>query len=280
MKKLLFLFIVFIVHISLSSAQTTKDLHIYENTTHITYDNDNYIYLHLDIDGYTPGQCIIDTDAICSICVNIEHSNLDNLEIYIECPNGQTMMLVEHNSGNAFLGEPILDGNEPGNGYNYCWTPSSVNGTFGDISNNFTTIPEGDYTADDFWEQFIGCPYNTNWHLRIRDNNPFDDGYIFSWSIEFCEQITEISNYKLNCISNNTYVHPNPCTNFINFDLDNNNYIIEIFNIYGQNVCVVNSDSNPKTTISTEGLKNGIYFYTITSSNCEIKTTGKFLINN
>jgi len=278
MKNILTLIINLIVVTSMSSAQSTKNLYYYENTMFIPDGDGNSIELTMFVEDYTPGQTIWSSDDICSICVTIEHSNLDDLEIIITCPNAQDMTLVNYNSGESFLGEPILEGYDPGIGYRYCWTPSSENGTLNDASTSHTTIPANNYSPDQTFNNLIGCVFYWDWHLKITDNNSSENGYLFSWSIEFCEQTTELSDTNHFHNPNNTNVYPNPCSETIYFDLDINNYTIELFNIYGQKIKVIKSDNSKKTSISTIDLNDGMYFYTITSSDTEKKSVGKLII--
>ncbi len=132
---------------------------------------------------YTPG-------AIDSIGINLEHSNMGNLKIELTCETGASVLLKDFSTSNdAYLGEPIDDENnfEAGTGYQYYWSNSSTSG----IINNAGTSPiaEAAYLPEANFDVLNGCPLNGNWTLNITDNKNTDNGYVFSWSIIFKEDI-------------------------------------------------------------------------------------------
>ncbi|PLX07981.1 MAG: hypothetical protein C0594_06265, partial [Marinilabiliales bacterium] len=144
----------------------------------------------LNFDEFTPGQTVTSASDIESICMNIEHSYIGDLIAYIECPNGQTADLFDGNNAvslAAFLGEAIDDVTSgPGVGYDYCFDPTSGNGTITDAATTMsvptpsdTYVPEGDFNG------LVGCPLNGTWTIHIQDDMGSDDGYIFSWGINF-----------------------------------------------------------------------------------------------
>ncbi|MCB0704861.1 MAG: proprotein convertase P-domain-containing protein [Saprospiraceae bacterium] len=144
---------------------------------------------------FSPGQVLSNINDLVSICVNIEHSWMRDLEISIECPNGAQVILHNHPGpigGEVFLGEPFendegLDPPIPGIGYDYCWTPDATAGTWIEYANanNPGTLPEGDYNSFEPLTNLLGCPLNGEWVISVEDLWGIDNGYIFSWSIEF-----------------------------------------------------------------------------------------------
>ena len=62
-------------------------------------------------------------------------------------------------------------------------------GTFpvGDGPDTYTDsfIPAGNYSSVDPLEGLLGSPLNGNWTIRIVDNIGLDNGYIFSWELNF-----------------------------------------------------------------------------------------------
>ena len=158
-------------------------------------DGDGTFYeTSLEFNQFNPGQTLIDPMDLESICVNMEHSWLRDLEIEIFCPNGQSAILhdfFQETGTGISLGEPV-DFDEPprpGNGFDYCWTLSATRGTFLGFANdslvNGQTLPEGDYNPFESFNNLVGCPLNGVWSLRIQDLWEFDNGYIFSWDINF-----------------------------------------------------------------------------------------------
>ena len=142
--------------------------------------------------NFSPGQVLSSIDDLVQICVIMEHSYLRDLEISITCPNGQSVIL--HNfagqtGSETFLGEPNENDEFfvdpiPGVGYEYCWTPTSTNGTW--LDNAFPgTLPAGNYSSFDPLENLLGCPLNGEWIISVEDLWAIDNGFIFEWSIEF-----------------------------------------------------------------------------------------------
>lgn len=142
---------------------------------------------------FSPGQILTDPNDLQSICVNIEHSWLRDIEITLTCPNGQSIILHDHPGnfgGEVFLGEPNDNDNFnpiPGVGYDYCWTPNAPNPTWIQYINSTPvgTLPPGDYSTFDPISDLIGCPLNGEWTIGVVDLWAADNGYIFSWSLEF-----------------------------------------------------------------------------------------------
>ncbi len=146
---------------------------------------------------FSPGQVLENVGDLLGICVNIEHSWMRDMEISLSCPDGRSVILHDHpgNTGGAvFLGEPI-DGDDanpvPGTGYDYCWTPDAAQGTWIQYANanNPNTLPEGDYNAFDDLADLVGCPLNGEWTITVEDRWAIDNGFIFSWGINFSPDI-------------------------------------------------------------------------------------------
>ncbi|MFN7116149.1 MAG: proprotein convertase P-domain-containing protein [Saprospiraceae bacterium] len=147
----------------------------------------------LKFTGFSPGQTLTDVSTLDAVCVNMEHTWLRDLEIELTCPNGQSITL--HNFGGrsgaeVYLGEPVdFDGTtpSPGQGFDYCWTMDATRGTWLEYANQFTprTLPAGDYKPFESFEGLVGCPLNGEWKIRVQDLWAIDNGFIFSWGIDF-----------------------------------------------------------------------------------------------
>ena len=148
---------------------------------------------------FSPGQILTSADDLESICVNMEHSWMRDIQIELTCPNGQTITL--HNfagqtGGQVFLGEPN-DGDGfnpvPGVGYDYCWTPNATRPTWIQYANTTLggngTLPPGDYSTFDPISDLIGCPLNGEWTITATDLWPIDNGFMFSWSLKFKDEL-------------------------------------------------------------------------------------------
>lgn len=151
----------------------------------------------LRFNDFSPGQSLTNINDLLGICVNMEHSWARDLEISILCPNGQRSIL--HNfttaSGNEwYLGQPNDGDNSltpiPGRGFDYCWTPTAPQTWRDYMTANPAavaprTIPAGNYAAAQPLTNLVGCPMNGDWSLAVRDLWAGDNGFIFSWRIDF-----------------------------------------------------------------------------------------------
>lgn len=149
---------------------------------------------------FSPGQVLVDPNDLENICVNMEHSWMRDIEISLTCPNGQSIIL--HNFGGqtgsqVYLGIPNdndLFNPIPGTGYDYCWTPNAPNPTWLTYANTVLpggggTLPAGDYEPYEPFSDLIGCPLNGEWTITVTDLWPIDNGFIFSWGIQFNEAL-------------------------------------------------------------------------------------------
>ena len=153
---------------------------------------------------YIPGALITNVNQVESICINIEHSYVRDLDISIQCPDGQIMRLDTTNvqfTLEAYLGIPYEDddnipGNTddpiPGTGFTYCFTPTPQYGSFYDQALSQpqqTSLPEGTYRPIDSFNTLLGCSVNGEWKLIVEDKIKQDNGWLFSWSITFAEEL-------------------------------------------------------------------------------------------
>jgi gliding motility-associated-like protein len=166
----------------------------------------------INLSGFDQDALVTGPGDLASICINMEHSYLGDLEVWLECPTGQTVILFDAFTGNGQFpggfaggGTWLGDANDqgtgtPGIGFDYCF--SSVNNTWGTMEQelaNGNTVPvnsfappagnamnpDGVYLPQQGFENFIGCPLNGDWTLHIQDNLAQDDGYVFNWSLNF-----------------------------------------------------------------------------------------------
>ncbi len=142
-------------------------------------------------------------DDIQEIGINIEHSYVGDLDIRVECPNGQLVTILQYPNGcmaNHF-GEPcdMLGTGTIGVGYDYSFTPDADSSLLdkkslyyhdfidndGNSITNQAYFPAGNYLPFSSFDSLIGCPIQGDWKLRIVDNLGSDDGYVFNWHISF-----------------------------------------------------------------------------------------------
>ncbi|MFL2623912.1 MAG: M43 family zinc metalloprotease, partial [Flavobacteriaceae bacterium] len=146
------------------------------------------------VDCFEDGQTLEDISQIFDLCLNIEHSYLGDLDIIISSPNGQQTSLHSYPSGGGtYLGGPIdnfTNDNDQGVGFDYCFSMAAptllVDGptvTAGDPAS--ASIAAGDYLPVESFAQLVGSPLNGDWCITIIDNLLIDNGYIFSWDLNF-----------------------------------------------------------------------------------------------
>lgn len=157
----------------------------------------------IPVSGFSPGSSVGSALDIEEICITMEHSYLGDLDVYLECPNGQQVLLFDGyngGGGNTYLGDPI-DNNTgtPGMGWTYCFSEIGNFGTLLDedglgnhqqstLTPGNSMIP-GNYTVEGSYSSFVGCDLNGGWSLIITDNLGIDDGFIFDWSITFAPSL-------------------------------------------------------------------------------------------
>ena len=136
-------------------------------------------------------QTLDSIEMLEGICVNMEHSFIGDLVMQITCPDGTTVTLENQAGGGVYLGEPLdYDPSPPGVGWDYCWGPNPTYGEMGVEASNGTivtnnSLPSGTYTSAQPLTGLLGCPLNGVWTFTVTDNWSIDDGYIFSWGINF-----------------------------------------------------------------------------------------------
>ena len=176
--------------------------------------------------GFATGQTLQQASDILQIFAEIEHSYLGDLNIALTCPNNSSITLKSYPGGTStFLGEPI-DGNAqpvPGLGYMYHWkstgtttmlaAANTYSYSFTDVLGNSYTnhnyippstvypptstatgaLPIVQYLPETPFTNLLGCPLNGAWSITVTDNLAIDNGFIFSWGIDFDPSILPVS---------------------------------------------------------------------------------------
>ncbi|MCH2216416.1 MAG: gliding motility-associated C-terminal domain-containing protein, partial [Flavobacteriales bacterium] len=192
----------------------------YTNTEYIpsAEDPDGTIYsTTIQIEGFADGSEVTNPGDILDICLSVEHTSVEDLEVWVTCPNGNSALLFDaYGDGEGefpgvgfgegegiFLGdandEPNPSDGSPlpiGIGFEYCFSDDPVLGTMEDeilaentidvnTFNPGEAMVEGIYAPpSSLFEALEGCPINGDWTLNVADNNgEFDDGFVFDWEI-------------------------------------------------------------------------------------------------
>ncbi|MFN0032459.1 MAG: PKD domain-containing protein [Flavobacteriales bacterium] len=171
-----------------------------------SYENNETLYIadgagfsynsEIQVFGFSSSTTIGSCIDIEAIRLNIEHSYMGDLNVALTCPNGTSINLVEwgvNGGGGTFLGEALDNENaDPGIGYDYWWSPTAGNGTWGENSGG-GTLPSGTYEPSGSFCDFIGCPINGTWVITVTDNLAIDNGYIFGWGISMSTENSPLS---------------------------------------------------------------------------------------
>ena len=125
-----------------------------------------------------PFSTLDDISLLESVCVNIAHAWLDDLDLYLVAPDNHFVELSTDNGGN---------------GDNYtatCFTPSAT------VPVNFpgpfappSAAPfSGVFQPEGEWTDILSTPLNGAWKLGLMDDNSGFAGTLLDWSITFTGQ--------------------------------------------------------------------------------------------
>ncbi len=192
---------------------TNEPHNAYADTTYLPDGTGESSTTSIFIDQFNPNQTITSINDLNGICANMEHSFLGDLDIKITCPNGTTVMLENQDNSisETYLGNPIdIYGDTlPGTGWDYCWTPNPDHDVMSIEAANYDTLPSGSYASYESLSNLVGCPMNGQWTITATDHHPHDDGYIFSWWINFDTSLyPKIWEYQ-NTVTSQTWTAPN-----------------------------------------------------------------------
>ena len=151
----------------------------------------------INVTCFAPDAVLTDVSQISDICMNIEHSFSGDLDIFIQSPNGQEVKLFDQAGGGIYFGSANDDNTlAPGIGENYCFSmsastllanaPTEINGT----PPRDSWVP-GTYLPFENFDTLLGSPLNGEWCITIIDNLFFDNGYIFSWELNFDQSVPQ-----------------------------------------------------------------------------------------
>ncbi|WP_198664774.1 proprotein convertase P-domain-containing protein [Lewinella sp. IMCC34191] len=156
----------------------------------------------LDVQLFSPGQRISSGNDIAEICVTIEHSYLADLDMWIECPDGTRLTLLNKDDArgstiNYRFGYGEVDDTGPEEAETYCWTAAADESVYDYIKGNSGTgntrpilpFDRSYLPRDNNFDGLTGCEMNGQWTLNVVDNFLEDDGTIYDWNITFSEDL-------------------------------------------------------------------------------------------
>jgi uncharacterized repeat protein (TIGR01451 family) len=219
---------------------TAQDPGYFGTTNGLTYlpDGSGQQYTApLNVNGFD-GLIISSEQDLSQVCINMEHSYMGDLEIWLECPTGAIVPLLNSynpgflpggtSGGGVFLGHPYDDsgGGGAGDGFEYCFS-SVFNSIGGSMTQNLTNTipvpsipgtppltagnsmnPYDTYQPESSFAGLIGCPVNGTWTIHVQDNLGIDDGWIFGWGLYLDPVLIGCSglvyhDFNTNCQQNN-----------------------------------------------------------------------------
>lgn len=190
----------------------------------------------LTFSAYGDNDRVQSVEDIYYVRLNMEHSYVGDIYINITCPNGQKANILKfsgsgtssctgaissdcigwQNGNNApeysYFGQaydtenssypcnPDAYGNQPGTGWNYCWSNNTTQGysyssgagslVYRSSNTNGYSLDSSNLAAgtnffhpDQSFSSLIGCPLNGSWYIEVIDGWNIDNGYIFGWEL-------------------------------------------------------------------------------------------------
>lgn len=124
-----------------------------------------------------PFEKLYTLDIIESICINVEHKFLADLDIYLRAPDGSYLELTTDN------------GSDCDNYENTCFNPRIVEvipSLVGyDCAANEVANYTGTFNAEGNWRRLLDTPINGTWSLVCIDDVQGFSGTLLDWSISF-----------------------------------------------------------------------------------------------
>ncbi|MCC7244422.1 MAG: choice-of-anchor L domain-containing protein [Saprospiraceae bacterium] len=135
-----------------------------------------------------PMDTLLDIMALKSVCINIDHDFIDDVDVYLKAPNGYILELTTDNGAN---GDDYV---------NTCFSPRATESIKGDApfapasASPFT----GEWLPEGPWSDIAGAPVNGIWSLLVIDDNQGFSGMLNDWSISFAGDLVGRFDYNWN----------------------------------------------------------------------------------
>ena len=155
----------------------------------------------LVLQNFFEGDAVLEDINCITLWIDMEHTWGGDLTINLYAPNGEQIIVLEDQNGggngnglgNFDLGIPN-GGSTPGTGWVYGFNAAQTQTIHDVVNGGVTLLPESDLTAgtdmygfyNADYTNILGTPLNGTWTLEIIDTWGGDDGYVFSWGIDFC----------------------------------------------------------------------------------------------
>jgi subtilisin-like proprotein convertase family protein len=114
---------------------------------------------------------LLDVALLQSVCLNVQHPWVEDLDVYLRTPDGRTLELTSDNGGSG------------DNFSNTCFSPTAKT-PIKDIEIDQAPFTEN-YQPEGDWQDIDGTPLNGAWTINLKDDSPGNAGVLQSWSITF-----------------------------------------------------------------------------------------------
>jgi gliding motility-associated-like protein len=155
----------------------------------------------LRLSGFGEDRKITSAEDFASLCLEIEHSFIGDLDMWLECPEGLRLDLLRYaptdpnTAGKQRFGFGDRDNTGPEEAETYCWAPGAERtvdeqaSTMDDSGNRPPILPfDREYQPlGDGFADLIGCSLNGPWTLYVRDRSPSDDGTVYTFDLSFVD---------------------------------------------------------------------------------------------
>ncbi len=128
-----------------------------------------FVRSELNVTGVFPPT--VHPGVIRSVCLDIDHDWIDDLDVYLVAPGGQMLELMTDCGGNGK------------NAFQLCFTPVAQRSI---RTATATQAPfSGEWQPEGLWSDLEGSPTNGTWRLMVRDDQNGFVGVLRRWSITF-----------------------------------------------------------------------------------------------
>lgn len=164
--------------IELSVGNTGLDsLFYFENTTPMELPNNpGAVFSEIEVTG-VPFEKLYTLDIIESVCINIEHNWLTDLDLYLRAPDGSYLELSTDN------------GSDCDDYVNTCFSPSATTMLDPLLGYDCSLDEMAEYTGtwgpEGNWRRMLDTPINGTWELICIDDTQGFTGTLQDWSITF-----------------------------------------------------------------------------------------------
>lgn len=161
--------------------------------------------LPLNATGFEAVETVAGAGGLVSVCADLEHSFVGDLDIWLVCPNGSRVSLLDYVPSDELAGQRFGGGSRdtdtPDPTAWYCWTLAGsqtlVEIVLTDSLIMGDSIPAGDYLPDGDFADLADCPVNGEWTLNFRDNLFEDNGHVSAWTLTFGNASVKTCSYTV-----------------------------------------------------------------------------------